>query len=64
MWFLRDPWQLSDQQLLLPEPLALLAELCDGTSRPGRTLQAAFLAAAPAFLWNWMSCRDTLAATG
>ncbi len=30
MWFLRDPQQLSDLQLLLPEPLALVAELCDG----------------------------------
>jgi AmmeMemoRadiSam system protein B len=42
MWFLRDPWQLSDQQLLLPEPLALLAELCDGT-RDLADIRAAFL---------------------
>lgn len=41
MWFLRDPWQLSEQQLLLPEPLALLAELCDGT-RDLLAVQVAF----------------------
>lgn len=30
MWLLRDPLQLSERQLLLPEPMALLAELCNG----------------------------------
>lgn len=31
MWLLRDPWQLSDKQLIVPQALAQLLVLCDGT---------------------------------
>lgn len=34
MWLLRDPWQLSDRQLIFPQPLAQLLLLCDGTRTP------------------------------
>ncbi len=30
MWLLRDPWQLSDRQLIFPQALALILPLCDG----------------------------------
>ena len=30
MWLLRDPWQLSDRQLIFPEALAQLLVFCDG----------------------------------
>lgn len=31
MWLLRDPWRLSDQQLVVPGAMAQLLLLCDGT---------------------------------
>lgn len=34
MWLLRDPWQLSDNQLIFPQGLAQLLLLCDGTRTP------------------------------
>lgn len=34
MWLLRDPWQLSDRQLIVPQPLAQMLLLCDGTRTP------------------------------
>lgn len=34
MWLLRDPWQLSNTQLIFPQPLAQLLPLCDGTRTP------------------------------
>lgn len=34
MWLLRDPWQLSDRQLIFPQTLAQMLLLCDGTRSP------------------------------
>lgn len=34
MWLLRDPWQLSNNQLIFPQALAQLLLLCDGTRTP------------------------------
>ncbi len=34
MWLLRDPWQLSHQQIIVPQSLAQLLLLCDGTRTP------------------------------
>ncbi len=34
MWLLRDPWQLSDRQLIFPQALAQMLLLCDGTRTP------------------------------
>ncbi|MBP6015391.1 MAG: AmmeMemoRadiSam system protein B [Candidatus Promineofilum sp.] len=34
MWLLRDPWQLSDRQLIFPQVLAQMLLLCDGTHTP------------------------------
>lgn len=34
MWLLRDPWQLSDRQLIFPQGLAQMLLLCDGTRTP------------------------------
>lgn len=34
MWLLRDPWQLSNRQIIVPQPLAQLLLLCDGTHTP------------------------------
>ncbi len=34
MWLLRDPWQLSDRQLIFPQALAQMLHLCDGTRTP------------------------------
>ncbi len=31
MWLLRDPWQLSDRQLIVPQAIAQMLLLCDGT---------------------------------
>lgn len=31
MWLLRDPWQLSDRQIIFPQALAQLLVFCDGT---------------------------------
>jgi AmmeMemoRadiSam system protein B len=39
MWLLRDPWQLSHRQLIVPQPLAQLLLLCDGT-RTARQIHA------------------------
>ena len=36
MWLLRDPWQLSNRQIIVPPPLAQLLLLCDGTRTPRR----------------------------
>lgn len=41
MWLLRDPWQLSDRQLVFPQILAQMLILCDGTRTPGE-IHAAF----------------------
>jgi AmmeMemoRadiSam system protein B len=30
MWLLRDPWQLSDRQIIFPPALAMILPLCDG----------------------------------
>ena len=35
MWLLRDPWQLSERQLIVPQALAQMLLLCDGTRTPG-----------------------------
>lgn len=43
MWLLRDPWQLSDQQLIFPQVLAQMLLFCDGTRTP-EEIQAAFSA--------------------
>lgn len=34
MWFLRDPLQLTDYQLVIPAPLAQMLIFCDGTHTP------------------------------
>lgn len=34
MWLLRDPWELSDRQLIFPPALAGMLHLCDGTRTP------------------------------
>ena len=34
MWLLRDPLELSDQQLIMPAPLAPILMFCDGTRTP------------------------------
>jgi len=34
MWLLRDPWQLSDRQLVFPQALAQMLLFCDGTRTP------------------------------
>ena len=34
MWLLRDPWQLSERQLIFPQALAQMLLLCDGTRTP------------------------------
>lgn len=34
MWLLRDPWQLSQKQLIFPQALAQFLILCDGTRTP------------------------------
>ncbi len=31
MWLLRDPWQLSDRQIIVPQAIAQMLLLCDGT---------------------------------
>lgn len=31
MWLLRDPWQLSERQLIVPQAIAQMLLLCDGT---------------------------------
>lgn len=60
MWLLRDPLQLSPRQLLLPEPLALLAELCNG--RRTRPEIAAAFAVRAGFALETGVLEDTLAA--
>ncbi len=39
MWLLRDPWQLSSRQIIVPPAVAQLLLLCDGTRTP-RQIQA------------------------
>jgi AmmeMemoRadiSam system protein B len=34
MWLLRDPWQLSERQIIFPQALALMLKYCDGTRTP------------------------------
>jgi len=43
MWLLRDPWELSDRQLIFPQSLAGMLHLCDGT-RTVRQIHADFSA--------------------
>ena len=40
MWLLRDPLELSDQQLVIPAPLAPVLMFCDGTRTPQEIHQA------------------------
>lgn len=34
MWLLNDPWRMSDRQILVPQVLAQMLILCDGTRTP------------------------------
>lgn len=45
MWLLRDPWELTERQLIFPQALAPLLYYCDGT-RTVEAIQAAFSARA------------------
>ncbi len=40
MWLLRDPWQLSERQLVVPGALAQMLLLCDGTRTAEEVRQA------------------------
>jgi AmmeMemoRadiSam system protein B len=41
MWLLRDPWRLSDRQLIFPQALAQMLLFCDGARTP-EEIHAAF----------------------
>jgi AmmeMemoRadiSam system protein B len=43
MWLLRDPWRLSERQLIFPQALAQMLLFCDGT-RSAEGIHAAFCA--------------------
>jgi len=40
MWLLRDPWQLSQRQIIFPPALAQMLMYCDGTRTAGEIHQA------------------------